>query len=519
MELIKKRIHYVREGKKIFDQFYVDEDYNVPEAKEDVRRIVDTGTELKIEEIRPVENYVRITGKLYFRILYLNVSSDPKPGVLEGKLPFEEMVYAENQEGEEFYVQNVRIEFTPSLIHSRKLSLRAMVELEVGREKLVDEETVTDAEGDVPLYKKMKKVQLLQLEVTKKDTYRIKEEITIPGTKESIGQILFTDISERKLELRPGQDELIVRGELFLFCMYLSGDEKPDWISQTIPYEGRIPCEGISEEMYFSIRHTMEDTLTDLRMDEDGEMRILGIEGTLALHMNFYREESVELLEDLYSLQKQCLFDTTEVVCEELLMKNQSKCKVTERLSLPELKTDVLQILHARGAIQVEHADRTGEGIRVEGILHLSFLYLRGDDAEPYGSWQGMIPFEHQIECKEMPEETVYNMEQHIEQLQITLVGSESVEIKGILTFDTFLRRPVKVWTMENVREEPLDLAQLEKRPSIVGHIVQSGEDLWQLAKQYMTTKEGIMEVNGMQNENVKEGDKLLIFKENMSIL
>lgn len=84
-----------------------------------------------------------------------------------------------------------------------------------------------------------------------KDTYRIKEEITIPGTKESIGQILFTDISERKLELRPGQDELIVRGELFLFCMYLSGDEKPDWISQTIPYEGRIPCEGISEEMYF----------------------------------------------------------------------------------------------------------------------------------------------------------------------------------------------------------------------------------------------------------------------------
>ena len=95
----KKRIHYVREGKKIFDQFYVDEEYNVPEAKEDVRRIVDTGTELKIEEIRPVENYVRITGKLYFRILYLNVSSDPKPGVLEGKLPFEEMVMQKSRRG------------------------------------------------------------------------------------------------------------------------------------------------------------------------------------------------------------------------------------------------------------------------------------------------------------------------------------------------------------------------------------------------------------------------------------
>ena len=97
----------------------------------------------------------------------------------------------------------------------------------------------------------MKKVQLLQLEVTKKIHTESKKKLRFRGTKESIGQILFTDISERKLELRPGQDELIVRGELFLFCMYLSGDEKPDWISQTIPYEGRIPCEGISEEMYF----------------------------------------------------------------------------------------------------------------------------------------------------------------------------------------------------------------------------------------------------------------------------
>lgn len=102
MELIKKRIHYVREGKKIFDQFYVDEDYNVPEAKEDVRRIVDTGTELKIEEIRPVENYVRITGKLYFRILYLNVSSDPKHGVLEGKLPFERWFMQKIRRGKNF---------------------------------------------------------------------------------------------------------------------------------------------------------------------------------------------------------------------------------------------------------------------------------------------------------------------------------------------------------------------------------------------------------------------------------
>lgn len=301
MELIRKPIHYTKEGKRIFDQFYLDEDYNVPDAKDDVQRIVMGNARVKTEEIRLVENYVRITGKVYFQILYVTATGDPKPAVLEGKLPFEEMVYTEGGEDETWFIQNVRTEFTASVVHSRKLSLRVMVEMEIGRERLEDEETTVDIVSDVPVYRKRKRIDLLKLAVSKKDTYRIKEEITLPGTKESIGQILLTDVDSRKLEIRLGQDELILRGELLVFCMYLSEEEKADWIAQSVPYEGRISCDGVSEEMYYYVHHALDDTLVDIRMDEDGEMRVLGIEGTLNLRMNIYEEEEMEILEDLYS--------------------------------------------------------------------------------------------------------------------------------------------------------------------------------------------------------------------------
>jgi len=49
--------------------------------------------------------------------------------------------------------------------------------------------------------------------------------------------------------------------------------------------------------------------------------------------------------------------------------------------------------------------------------------------------------------------------------------------------------------------------------------IVKDGDDLWSLAKKYCTTKEGIMEVNEMADENVKVGERILIFRENMGIL
>ena len=519
MELIRKPIHYTQEGKSIFDQFYLDEDYNVPDQKEDVQRIIQGNAELKPEDIRPVENYVKITGKVYFKVLYMTASGDPRPAVLEGKIPFEEMVYAEGDGNETFFLRNVRTEFTATVVNTRKLSLRIMSEMEVGREWIRDEELTEDVESDVPIYRKTQNMNLLRLAVTRKDTYRIKEELTLPGTKESIGQLLLTDISVRKLDIRMGQDEILLRGDLLVVCMYLSAEEKPDWIEQSVPFEGRILCDGVSENMYYHIQHSLEDTLADIRLDEDGEMRVLGIEATLSLRMNIFGEEETEILRDLYSLDQQCVFETKDTVLEELLMQNQSKCKISERLSLPELKDDVLQIIHSQGSIQVESEQYTEEGIRVEGILHLSFLYLRGNDIEPYGNWQGMVPFSWLIEYPAMPDKVSSSLSSHVEQLAVTLAGSEAVEVKAVLSFDIFLVKLTPVEVITSVRMEPLDMERLSEQPGIVGHIVQNGEDLWSLAKKYMTTVEGIKEINGLNDEKVSSGDKLLIFKENVSIL
>lgn len=519
MELIRKPIHYTQEGKSIFDQFHLDEDYNLPEQKEDVGQIVQGNAEFRAEDIRAVENYIRVTGKICFQILYMTSSGDPMPAVLEGKLPFEEMIYAESGEGESFFLRNVRTEFSVSVVHARKLGLKVLAEIEIGRECLRDEELTEDVESDIPVFRKKQKMNLLRLAVSKRDTYRIKEEITIPGTKESIGQILVTDICSKKMDVRAGYGELYLRGELLVFCMYMSPDGKTDWLEQNILYEGRIPCEGAEEGMYYHIQHSLEDPVTDLRLDEDGEMRILGIEATVILRMNLYEEQETELLMDLYSLEQDCILERKNAVYEELLVQNQSKCKVTERLSLPELKDNVLQIIHSKGSVQAENIVNGSDGIQIEGVLHISFLYLRGDDTRPYGSWQGMVPFSYLIEYPDMPEDVNSSLAYRTEQMNVTLAGSDAVEIKAVLTFDCFLRKKISTEMITAVSTRPQDLEALAERPGIVGHIVQKGEDLWGLAKKYLTTAESIMDINGLENQNIKAGDKLLIFKENISIL
>lgn len=519
MELIRKRIHYMQEGKRTFDQFYLDEDINVPDAKEDVAMIVQGQAAIKVEDIRPVENYLRVSGKLYYQILYITDTSQHGMSALEGTLPFEEMVYTDQVEQGQFFVEHARTEFTASLVHSRKISMRAMIEMEIGREILSDEETTTDVESSVPVYKKMKQIALLGLHTTKKDTYRIKEEITLPGTKESIGQMLVSDVKSRRLEIRVQQDELVLQGELLLFCMYLSEDGKTDWLEQSIPYTGRIACGGVDEGMYYHVQQSLSDPLIDIRLDEDGEMRVLGVEATLGLKMNIYQEEQMELLEDLYSLEQQCSYETRDASYEELLLQNHSKCKITERLSLPELGDDVLQICHSDGAIQIDHTEVVPEGLRLEGILHLQFLYLRADDAQPFGSWQGMVPFSWLLECQGMTEKSRCDISRHVEQLSVNLAGNEAVEIKAVLAFDTLIRKPVTMKVITRVEFTPVSEEEIAKQPGIVGYIVKSGDELWTIAKKYHTTEEGIRQMNNLESEQLKEGEKLLIFKENVSIL
>lgn len=57
--------------------------------------------------------------------------------------------------------------------------------------------------------------------------------------------------------------------------------------------------------MYHHVMKNLGDVNIDLRMDEDGEPRILGIEGTIDLKIAVYEEEEVTFLEDVYSLQQE----------------------------------------------------------------------------------------------------------------------------------------------------------------------------------------------------------------------
>ncbi len=56
-------------------------------------------------------------------------------------------------------------------------------------------------------------------------------------------------------------------------------------------------------------------------------------------------------------------------------------------------------------------------------------------------------------------------------------------------------------------------MEKVQALPGIVGYIVNDGDTLWDIARQYYTTVQDIMETNELASEEIRTGDRLLIIK------
>lgn len=519
MEIIKKNVRVNQIGKRITNQFVVEDDYNVPDSKADVGRIITGKGQLKIEETRPVEHYSKVMGKLHFHVLYVTDAGDAALASMEGQIPFEEMVYMEDGTDGNVQIRVDRVDFHTSMIHSRKLEIKAVVEISLHREYMEEEEAATALEADDRVFQKSRQVDFLQMYENKRDIYRIKEEFILPGTKENMEKLIWEDVVLRKLDTKLSQGMLQLSGELLVFCIYLSQEDKTCWVEQQIPFHGQIPCQGSDESFFHHVYRNLTDANLEMRLDEDGEMRVLGVDATLEMRILIYEEERMNLLEDAYSLEERCKLDTKRIFFEEMVMQNHSKCKLSEQLSLPEVRDEILQICHSSGEVQVEKMEVTPEGIQVEGILHMSFLYVKENDQIPFDVWSGMIPFSYLIECEGTDMNLRYDITYGLEQIAVELAGNGEIEVKAVLAFQSFVRRPMNLEMVDAIERVPFDEKEREKRPGIIGYVVKQGDELWDLAKKYGTTEESIKKVNELTSNSLKAGDKLLIFKENISIL
>lgn len=513
MELVKQNMHITsNKGKKV-SQITIDNDFNVPDVKDDIERIVRYDGALQTEPLRISENKAGIRGKLAFRVLY---GGENAIHSLKGVLPFEELMNAEGLSVEDEARLSCEIEdLSITLINSRKISIRAVITLTVDVEQVHEEAAGIEINGDEDAQYMTSRLSFTPVVQKKKDICRIKDELELSGNKPDISEILWDSAVLRSVEIRPEEGKLELRGELYLFVLYRAADDTNSlqWTEHSIPVDCTIDCPGCSAEAIPYIRLHLSGGEVEPRTDYDGEMRMLGIEYVVDMDICLYEEQQADIITDVYSAVKNLEPEIKKVPYEQLLLRNSSKCRVSERIRLKKEQARVLQICNSSGSIRVDSVKPADDGLYVEGAVVVSLLYAALDDKEPLQVIEGILPFSHKIEAPGITESCTWQLECAVEQLGAVMSNSEEIEIKAVLSLDALIMRQLEAEIITGITSKPYDLEAVKALPGIVGYVVKPGDTLWKIAKKFYSTVDSIKMINELKDDKIHPGDKLVLMK------
>lgn len=514
MELIRRNIHMDRIRAEAVTQFTLEDDVNIPESKPDVSTLNLEKGELVIDEIRPGTDSVVVKGRLCYVVLYHTTEEGSSLVVLDGKLPFEEKINLQGATSTDTVVVDGEVEdLAVGTINSRKLNIQCLLTLTAKVEELYDEEAPIALHGEEKAEYRQMPIDLAQIAICKNDIFRLKEEVALPSNYPNIFQILWSNISLGDVEFKAMEEKLTVSGDVHLFVLYEGeGEDHPvRSFETTLPFSGVLECHGCKEGMFPDIRYHLGQQELTVRPDFDGEERSIGLELVMDISIRIYEEEKLDIISDIYGVSSEINTVTHRADLRRLLARVTGKTKVTDRIHVTG--GSVLQLLHSEGSVALEQQSTVENGILLQGSLTVKVLYITGEDDAPYGCTQAQIPYQYTLEVPDIAPEDLGKVHAEVEQLQVTMLDGEEMDVKAVLCFSTVVFKNIPMELISQVTVSELDSSKMSNLPGMVVYVVKPGDNLWNIGKKYYVPVETLRELNSLDSDELMPGQKLLVVK------
>ncbi len=516
LELEKQNLRRNRLKSQTGTQVTLDDDFIVPDTMSDMAEVILDSGIIQLEPVKVQRERITVRGKLDFHVLYRKEEGGLQ--ALGGSIPFEEAINVPDLDEKDYVSVSWQLEdLNTEMIHSRKLGIKAIVTLEAKAESLYDTEAAVDVRGEddeIHLQVRRERIPAAAIALRRKDTYRLKQDITLPGSKPVIERMLWTEMKLAGCQAKPLDGQIHLEGTLMVFALYEGGESgMVQWVEEGIPFSGEVEMQGAAADMIPIIGLKLIHRDLEERPDYDGEMRELSVDAVIELDVRLYEEQELELLQDLYATNREIVLDTGEAVFDQILTRNFGKCRVAEKV---EMETDprVLQICHSSGSVKLDGVEVRENELAVDGVLEVKLLYLTDEDARPVQAATRLVPFHYEAETPGITEDSIWYLEPGLEQLTAVMAGGGQAELRGVITLDLFVLQPETRQIILQAQVHPVDTEKMKAMPGIVGYLVQPGDSLWDVAKRFHTTEKSILEANELPGDAIKAGDCLILVKE-----
>lgn len=515
MEWEREEIVLKQQGGKQASQILLEGDIIAPDSKPDVNEVLCCHGKIRMKDVRVGDDRINFSGDLILTILYSSEKGEDAVYAMQSSLPIEDIIYMDGLE------KDMQVKLTTSLEHldcqvinDRKLGIKAVIGLTADAAR-VHKVNVVEPSDDSGMAFLEGKLHMEEVVAEKKESFTVKEEITLPQTAPPVGEILSCDFYLTEQEIRPMDGKVMVRSNLMTDILYTDdqGTGTVHTWSEKIPFNGYLEADGITPKSMVDVDMTIDETSIKTSLDDDGEPRILDVNASIMSEMTAWDTTEKTVVTDAYApgMETEVMRETVTYPVSIGRAKNQFSLK--EKIALDQSELPMLQVGKTWGTLYIQDVSPQEDMIQVDGVLDVEIMYFCQEDDHAVCMVKRGVPYSQKIEMKGITIDDEVNVKGRLEEIDFQILSDREGELYASMVLEADARRQETAQFVTDIRLINSDAGQKPMAGAVI-YTVQPGDSLWKIAKHFDTTVDRILMVNDVEDpDKIYPGQKLLIIK------
>ena len=483
---------------------FAEGDMIVPDSKPDILNTICTSGVVSIYKKETQEEKVRLDGAINTYIMYMPDGTDDTVRGLNTCIDFSENLNVPNCKEGMNVISNVDIKSREGkVINGRKVGIKATLEVSLKIYLNEEVEVINEIqnESNIQILKEDLKVNSLvgqgETKIYAKDNIQI-------DSMDNLAEILKAQVCLVDKDIKISYNKVLTKSEAEIRIMYLTEDNRINTINYKIPVVGFIDIPNVSEENICDVNYEIKNMIIKPNSQEEHSIYI---EIEIGVICCVYEEKQINLIQDMYSPIENIEFNKKQIITMTNKQNVTNIKQIREKVNLKDI--DGLNLVDVDIIPSIINENKINTKILYEAELNLKFIFE--NSRTQIITKEAKIPFEYTIENLQNGESLNTNSNIEVKSQDFIIQDGGDINCNIDVRTDTDMYKTANINMIDSIEENG---DREEQDYSIVIYIVKKGDTLWNIAKEFGSTVDGIARVNGIENRDlIMPGQKLYIPK------
>jgi nucleoid-associated protein YgaU len=403
-----------------------------------------------------------------------------------------------------------------SIINSRKLNMRVIMDIGCRVEELFDLELASDVRGlsDIQILREPCKMK--QVVSYNKDQYNINEQLVVLPEKPAVHKILKTDFRAMLKEDKITDGKVELSGVLGINVLYVALNEESsiDFLEFEVPFNQYIEVPAADRSMDCVTEVNPGQFYIEAVENEVGEKKLLTVEAVINVNTKVYKDAEEEAVADAYSPSNVIEVGKEMVKMNEFVGKGRSNTVVKESISIRHGDPEIENVCYVNAIPVINETKILDDKVMIEGVLEADAIYMSSFSGEPTCSLREQIPFRHFVDIPGLKLGMQCITKCNVESLTFSPMNSQMIEMRVVICVSADAYKQTDKKLVNRVEEVDGIAIDQSRIPAVTIYLVQKGDTLWSIAKRYNTTVDALVKLNNIENPSrVATGMQVMILK------